>query len=218
MELTKYKITTAKNPGYMMVVYQDNHFKSCLNEFKPPLTETQLNLLLNHIPDDHAQLQALVASKFGSRVTVERVKAVGEEPAAAEDYPVNLKIALWCELYENAHNVKYKTGPAEAGKLKALVITPDELRFILGIYMASDEWFLKPKSISNFIKKFNEVRAVAYATPKKKAFPLPYSASYYNSCTLMDKRAYHAYLKENGYEFQHNSVRGGEWKLKQTLN
>jgi len=198
----------------MMVVYQDNHFKSVLNEFKPPLTEKQLNLLLNQIPDDHTQLEALVAANLGQRVKVERVKAIGEVPALTDnEYPVNEKIALFCELFEKSQGIKYKTCAADIGKLKALTLPADELRFVLEVYFSSNEWYLTPKSIANFIKKFNEVRVLAYGKPKPKTFPLPYNHEHFVKLGLNDKRDYQNYLRANGYVFQHNSVRGGTWIL-----
>jgi len=224
MELTKYKIKASGIEGYLLVIYNDNHFKSCLNEFKKPLDETQLSYLLKRIPENSAALPQLFAPA-GDKITVERIKQIGEEiepvdPQAAS-FETKDKIALWCNHYAANHKdgdgnpVKYKTGPAEAGKLKNLVVTPLELESLLVIYFESNEWFLKPKSISNFIKKFNEVRAIAYAKPLPKKFPLPYSEAYFNDLDLMGKRNYHAFLKANGYEYQHSAVHGVKWVLKQ---
>lgn len=224
MELTKFKITAEKLTGYMMVVYQDNQFKSVLNEFKPALKESQLNGLLNYITIDPNDLQAMFMGKYGAKIKVERVKAIGSEPEAElmPDFPVNLKIALWCELYseftkDTAGNaLKYKTGSAEAGKLKLLAVTPEELRLILEVYFKSTEWYTIPKSITNFVKKYNEIRALAYAAPvekKKKDFPLPFDEAYFNRLEFMDQRAYWDHLRLNGYKWTAApSGRGGKWE------
>jgi len=205
----------------MMVIYQDSIFKSCLNEFKPSLSEHQLNGILNYIPNDATAIEGIFLAKYGDRVKVEPVHQVGAEPVAqlpeAGGYAVNDKIALWCSLYMDHHKdkdgnaIKYKTGPAEAGKLKALAITPDEFEIMLQVYFKSDEWYLKPKSISNFIKKFNEIRALAYAKPKAKEYPLPYDIDCFNRLDFMEKKAYQTYLREHGYVFELNPGRGGKW-------
>ncbi|MEB0249337.1 hypothetical protein QN344_04285, partial [Mucilaginibacter sp. 5B2] len=78
----------------MMVIYQDNAFKSVLNEFKPALTEQQLNIILSCIPNDPAQIQPIFKKAWPGKLLVEPVKAIGSEPdqqAAPIDYPVNEK-------------------------------------------------------------------------------------------------------------------------------
>jgi len=218
MELNKYKITSASTPGYMMVVYQDSHLKSILNEFKPPLTEVQLNYILRIIPDDHAQIVSNIVSISKGKLSVEPVKAIGEEPAAnIQDIPVNDKIAIFCELYEQAEGIKYKITAAEVGKIKALAITAEDLRFVLEAYFPCHEWFAKTKSVGNFVRYFNEVRAIAHARPRRKGFKLPYSHEYYVALSMMDKRDYHIFLKENGYEFVPSGGKGGQWVLKSNL-
>lgn len=220
MQLKKFKITTPKVSGYLIVTYQDNNFKSVLNEFKPALTEVQLNGILNYIPNDPDCLVAIFMAKYNDRIIVEPVKGIGVEPEqdGSPEFPANQKIALWCKLYELSEGVKYKTGAAEAGKLKAIPVKPDELERLIDVYLKSKEWYLTPKSISNFVKKYNEIRAMAYAKPKEVTFPLPYDEMHFNKLDLMGKRAYHDYLRANGYEFNHNPVRGGNWILKQTIN
>jgi hypothetical protein len=221
MELTKFKITAQKCTGYMMVIYQDNNFKSVLNEFKPALTEKQLNVILTCIPNDPTQIQPIFQQAWPGKITVEPVKAIGAEPEQpAPDYPVNEKIALWCRLYaeytkdEAGNDLKYKTGAAEAGKIKALAVTPDDLEFILHAYFKSNEWFTIPKSISNFVKKYNEIRALAYAKPavKTKNFPLPFDANYFNNLGTNDKRLYWDHLRANGYKWVDAPGRGGKWE------
>jgi hypothetical protein len=222
MLLTKYKITASTCTGYIMVVYQDGRFKSVLNEFNPPLTEKQLNGILNYIPGVPENIEAMFMAKYGDKVRVEPVKSIGAEPEldATPDYPVNEKIALFCRHYAEHHkdaegyDVKYKASAADAGKLKALPVNREELDLLLGIYMVSNEWYLKPKSIANFIKKYNEIRAIAYVQPN---YPIPYSEAFYTELGLNEKRAYHEFLKKNGYEWKHNPVRGGVWVLKETL-
>lgn len=228
MQLRKYKITTPTAPGYMMVIYHDDNFKSVLNEFKPPLNEKQLNALLNFIPNDPLTIEAIFIAKYGDRVKVEPVHAIGAEPVQqmpeVAAYATNDKIALFCSLYAASHKdadgspVKYKTGAAEAGKIKALAVTPDELELLLEVYFKSQEWYLKPKSISNFIKKFNEVRALAYtkATVKVRTFPLPFDAIYFGNLSTMDQRMYWEYLRENGYHWEAHPGRGGKW-IKNTI-
>ena len=224
MDLIKYKITATKCTGFMMVVYQDNNLKSILNEFNPPLTEKQLNVMLSCIPNNPQAIKEIFNQAYPGKITVDAVKPIGAEPGIdAEAFTANNKIGLFCRLYaenhkdENGEPVKYKTGAAEAGKIKALAVGADELEQLLIIYFKSDEWYLKPKSISNFIKKYNEVRALAFAKPKVLNYPIPYSHSFFNGLDLMGKRAYQDFLKLNGFVFQHNPVRGGTWVKSNTL-
>jgi len=223
MNIVKYKITAGKAPGYMMLIYQDNYFKSVLNEFKPPLKNKQLTFILSIIPNDMEFVDELF-KQAKAYLTITKVAAIGAEPAlqpasneGAKDFPVNEKIAMWCNFYAETHkdelgqDIKYKTGPAEIGKLKQLVVTADELLLLFTVYFKSDEWWSKPKSVSNFINKYNEVRALAYAKPKEKTYPLPYDELFYLKADTMEKRAYHAYLKQNGYHFEVNPGRGGKW-------
>lgn len=224
MEVIKYRITAAKAPGYMMVIYQDNHFKSVLNEFKPPLNQPQLNAILRYIPNDPSQLQSIFKEAWPGKITVELIKPIGAEPAlqpatseGAKAFPINEKIAMWCNFYGDTHKdevgaaIKYKAGAAEVGKLKALFISQDELLLLFKAYFASDLWWSTPKSISNFINKYNEVRALVYSKPKEKTYPLPYDEQVYAGLDFMGKKGYHAYLKENGYRFELNAGRGGKW-------
>jgi hypothetical protein len=221
MQLTKFKITASKCPGHMIVVYNNGTFKSILNEFNPPLTEKQLNCILNYIPNNPKEIVGMFAAAWGNKITVEPVRAIGAEPEeeATPGYPVNEKIALWCRFYADYHKddlgqpVKYKTGAAEAGKLKGLPVSPEELTELFDVYFKADEWWSKPKSISNFVKKYNEIRAITYARtpPKSRKFPLPYDENTYNSLSFTDKRAYHDYLRESGYRWETNPGRGGKW-------
>lgn len=209
----------------MVVTYNEGHLKSIINEFNPPLKENQLNGILNYITANPNELQAMFLSKYQGKILVEPVKAIGSEPEAdpTPGFPVNEKIALWCRHYmdnvtdELNQPVKYKTGPAEAGKLKALPVTPEELDNLFNVYFKSNEWYLKPKSISNFVKKYNEVRALAYAKAPAKThkFPIPFDVNHFNRLDTMEKRAYHEYLKAEGYRFEpnpgSNPRRGGNW-------
>ncbi len=227
MQLKKFKITAPSCKGYMMVVYNEGNLKSILNEFNPPLSEKQLNSLLNYIPNSPDAIEAMFISKYGKKVTVEPVRTIGEEPEqdASPDFPANEKIALWCRFYAaNVKDkldkpVKYKTGPAESGKMKALPVTPEELEYLLETYFKSKEWYLKPWSISNFIKHYNEVRALAFAKvpAKTKDYPLPFDEVYFARLGFMEKQEYHKYLRDNGYKFEANPGRGGKW-IKQHTN
>jgi hypothetical protein len=237
MQLSKYKITASKCTGYMMVIYDEGNFKSILNEFNPPLKEQQLNAILNYIPNDPQNIKALFAAKYGEKVRVEEIRPIGSEPAAPvitpaaestpepEEYPANAKIALFCKVFmeyhkdENNNPIKYKTGAAESGKMKALAVTPDELERLLNVYMGSDEWYTKPKSISNFINKYNEIRVLAYSAPKTKAtkFPLPYDQVFFARLNFTDQRLYWDHLRANGYKWIESPGRGGKWEKQHTL-
>ena len=196
----------------MMVTYQDCHLKSITNEFDPPLTELQLNIILNRIPDDPEQLIPLINEKYEGKILIESISPGDTLPVCVIDYPVNKKIALFCELYEASVGIKYKAGAADAGKIKTLAITPDELRFLLEVYFKADLWYLKPKSIANFIKKYNEIRALALSGPEKIVFPLPFDPIFFNKLNQPNRYKYWDYLRANGYRYIEKYGQGGEWK------
>jgi len=198
----------------MMVVYQDNCLKSILNELKPAVTDKQLYYLLENITGNPEHLKAQFAGTSKGTITVELVTAkvpVIVSESDIDDFPVNGKIAMFCAAYETAHSVKYKPSAADAGKMKALTASAQELEVLINLYMKSKEWYLQPKSIANFIKKYNEVRALAVAKPAVKTYPLPYDPEYFAKLDMMQQRAYWAYLRENGYVFQQNAGRPDKW-------
>lgn len=207
MELTKYKITAPSIEGYLIVTYCDAQFKSVLSEFKQPLNDVQLNALLNQIPSDPLMLADLFGKKFKGRVTVELLA----------DASPSERIAMFCARYEKHTGVKYKTSPAEVGKMKQLQASDEDLSQLMDVYFACAEWWAKEKSMHGFYKKYNEIRALAAAKSQKKTYPLPYDESFYNNASLMDKRNYHAYLRENGYRFEHNG-RIGKWIKNETFS
>ena len=213
MELTKYKITSETFEGFFMVVYQGSHFKSVLNEVKTVLNDKQVNFILNHITDDPKLLKGTIEHHSKSKLLVEPVSDQ-ESDQDPEGAPARDKIGIFCAFYEKYTTVKYKTGAAEAGKMKALGVTLDELETILKAYFESDEWYLKPKSISNFIKKYNEVRTIAYARPTnkpKRNYPLPYDHSFFLTLDTNGQREYWSILKANGYVSKYTAGRGTIW-------
>jgi hypothetical protein len=216
MELTKFKITTAKTPGYMMVVYQDKHLKSILNEFAPPLTEVQLNIILNRIPDDPAQLIPLFNEKYAGKIIVEPVKAIGAEPDG--DYPANKKIAMFCEFYEAKTRVKYKVSMSDSGKISQLKAPAAEWEKLMQTYFNSRNFlFLNKYSISNIAKYWNELIVEAFGEPASN-FPIPYDHTFFKTFDLMGQRAYWKALRDAGYTYQAANNREGKWVKKTDLN
>jgi hypothetical protein len=218
MNLIKYKITATKTPGYMIVLYQDGHFKSILNEFKPPLTEKQLNVLLNLIPDDHEDLIALInANGYRGKIIAERIKGIGSEPEL-EGMSANLVIALFCEFYEAKTRIKYKVSAPDAGKISQLKAQESEWYKLFQTYFDSDNFLFKNKyCISNLVKYYNELRLEAFGKPAGKSYPIPYDAGYFKTLDYTEQRAYWAALREAGYVFEKPKSGEGSWVKKNNL-
>lgn len=217
MQVTKFKLTAKGFDGCMIIIYSDGHFKSVVNEFSPLLSDKQLNYILGNIPDDPNLLIATFELKSPGKITV----VLSSDPTELAD-PVmekmatNKKVALWCRLYEEKTKRKYKTNKSEAGKLSNLVVNAIDLESLIRVYLAAEEWYLKPKSVSNFIVKYNEVRALAFS-PAAKSYPLPYSEAYDAKLTTADRVGYWKFLRENGYTFLDNG-RVRKWVKKEVNN
>jgi len=218
MKLSRFKITAVKSPGYMMVVYEDGHFKSILNEFKPPLSELQLNLLLNRIPDNPDHLMPMINEKYAGRILVEKMHAIGDaHEKPLEDMPPNMKIALFCEFFEAKTKVKYKVSPADSGKVTHLRANAKEWENLLQVYFDSNNFLFKNKySISNIAKYWNELRVEALGEPVSN-FPIPYSQAYFKTLDLNGQRAYWTALRAAGYTYVAASNREGKWVKKSDL-
>jgi hypothetical protein len=202
----------------MMVIYHDNQFKSILNEFKA-LTEKQLNELLNRIPNDPALLTRLINEKYEGKLIVEEVKAIGSEPdPIAPEVSSNVKIARFCEFFEIKTGIKYKVSAADSGKIALVKLSMDDWDRALKTYFDSDNFLFKNKySILNLVKYYNELRIEAFGKPAGKTFPIPYDPNFFAKLDTNDQREYWRVLKENGYRFEPNSGRGGNWVKRQDL-
>lgn len=219
MQIKRFKLTAVSLNGYMMVVYQDNRFKSVLNEFEPKITEDQVNFLLKWIPDHPDKLIPLMGAKSGGKINVEAIKTIGTEPELpTSDYPTNKKIARFCEFYEAKTKLKYKVLPTDAGKITNLKATESEWENLMQTYYNSMNFiFLNKYSISNVVKYWNELRVEAMGTPTRKNYPIPYDAGYFKTLDMMQQREYWKVLRDAGYVFEDGNGREGKWVKKYDL-
>jgi hypothetical protein len=203
----------------MMVVYQDGHLKSILNEFKPALTEQQLNIILNRIPDDPGQLIPLINEKYAGKIMVEHIKAIGNEPdQPLADYQANKKIAMFCEFFEAKTRVKYKVSQSDSGKVSQLKANGAEWEKLMQTYFDSNNFlFLNKYSISNIAKYWNELRVEAFGKPTTKNYPIPFDMAFFKTLDLMGQREYWKALREAGYVYEAANNREGKWVKKKDL-
>lgn len=214
MVLKKYKITIPNIEGFMVVVYHDNHFKSVINEFKKVLEDQQINWILNHITDSPTLLIGTIEHHSKGKVKVAEVSANDEsDDVDVSEFPVNEKVAIFCEVYEQNQGIKYKASGADIGQLKRLNVSREDYNALIDGFFKSNEWYLKLKSVGNFVKQYNAIRALVFAPAPVKTFPLPYDHEYFSKLGMADQKAYWKFLRENGYTYEHNG-RVGKWILK----
>lgn len=206
----------------MIIVYADGHFKSVVNEFNPTLSDKQLQFILHNITEEAAYLLPTFEAKAPGKITIiQTTEATELHDPINEKAAVNIKVAIWCRLYEKhikettGNSLKYKTNAAERGKLDRLTINEIDFEKLVTVYFNSNEWYLKPKSVSNFVVKLNEVRALTFAPAPKKTYPLPYSEVYDVKLPQSERVKYWQFLRDNGYTHVSDG-RVNTWVKRQT--
>lgn len=208
MKISKYRITITGRQGSASVLYEDDVFKSLITEFKPALTDKELNWTLSHIPSTELALNDWLVVAAKGKVQLEHISLFAPDQV----------IALFCRLYEDKTGRKYKATGPDAGKIKELCKQAAKWQPLLECYFKSSNFLFKNKySIANLTKYWNELDVEAFGIRQGKDFPLPYDQDYFASLNMMDQREYHKYLHKAGYIFQHNPGRGGKWIKKEFI-
>jgi len=213
MDRIRYKLTSSKLNGFLLITYIDGHLKSILIEVKPGLNDEQWYHLGSIISSNHSKLSLKALEKLNLTITTTDIEE--QEPPNVELVSTHNRVALFCAAYKTAYHINYSATKQDGGKLKNLPISATDYLPLLNIYMQSTEWYLHPKSISNFIGKINEVRLL-YKNPqaleKKTNWPIPFDAGYNNMLTDDKRKEYYAALRAAGYRFRDNPGRGGKWE------
>lgn len=70
------------------------------------------------------------------------------------------KVAIWCAAYKEMYGRSYKVTQVEAGMLKGVEVNRDLALFFFSL-TKKDAWWADTKTISNYVKNYNEVRRLA---------------------------------------------------------
>lgn len=121
------------------------------------------------------------------------------------------KIGQFCSMYEKFTGIKYKISRAEIGMIKNVKV--DE-RLLLA-YFQSEDWWAKVKSVTNYVKNYNEIRAVALGK-KASEFPNYWSEIAEKKIPTHKLSDYWKHLRDLGYEpiYHPGTTTVKEWKLK----
>ncbi|MBD3748961.1 MAG: hypothetical protein IE931_05650 [Sphingobacteriales bacterium] len=211
MNKVSYQVSSAKLSGHLIITYFNGHLKRIESELKEPLTEQQWYWISSVITPEHKDFRIAALEKLNLKVKVLMAKT--SEPS--EMIPTNEKISQFCAAFEKKFSIKYKATKTDGGKFKALPLGRDEFEALLNLYMQSDEWYLKPKSIANFIGKINELRLLFKAPAAASKFPIPYDREYDQRLTQDKRNEYYAALRAAGYVYRNNPGRLGKWLKKE---
>ena len=214
MQRNRYKLSSPRLSGYLIITYQDGYLKSILTELKEALTPVQWFHISSIVTPELKGFKIAALEKINLQVeqmAADEEKTETETPAQ----PTNNRIALFCSYYYKKYNQKYTATKADGGKLKNTPISQADFEPLLQLYFASDTWYLQPKSIANFIGKINEIKllkANPSALDKKPNWPIPFDAGYNNTLDDSKRQEYYAALRQAGYRYKDNPGRGGKWE------
>jgi hypothetical protein len=137
---TTYLLTSIAREGAARLTYELGFLIGFETTFKPPLDSDKLGFLISN----------LAVAESG----IDQMKSLGL--TITKEAQANEKLAIFCRIYEKHKSIKYKVTAAEAGKIKQINPTEEQLH----AYFRSENFLFKGKqSISNLVKYWNEFRA-----------------------------------------------------------
>lgn len=182
MIVKKIVAKSKKLEGNIIITYHDDVIYSLIIDFKIKPTSEVWKKLFDNLPLSPNDTDKL--SLLGLEIITDRA---------------NDRIALFCSKYSQKIGLKYKISKADAGKMKDLVISTNELEKVLEIYFNCTEWWAKQKSISNFIKHFNELTVLAAGITTSK-YPNEWDKEFESKLKNNELTEYWAHLRNLGYE------------------
>lgn len=188
--ISKYQLFSEKLEGFIVLVYENGHFKSLVCEFGREMDKDQFSKLKQHIP--------LLEAEVG------KLSVLGLLPKGKAPLKTNEKIAAFCRFYEEHLKIKYKVSPSDSGKLKLVKVDED----LLKVYFTSANFIFKNKSIGNLVKYYNELRAEAQTLKNGGlAFPNIHDPKFEKDLKPFQVPLYWKHLRSLGFQFQN-----GQWK------
>lgn len=193
MKFNKYIAKSDKIDGKIFIAYRDQVLYSVIIETKDGLTDKQAEKLLAQIPNNESEIISAMAH-IGLTVTGEQL---------------NEKIALFARMYEASTGIKYKITSAEVGKIKLIEMDEELLSF----YFSTNDFKLREKSVSNYVKYYNYIRQLINNPDKyvKPEFPNEYNAAFERNLSGHDIARYRQHLKDRGWTVTQRPGQAEHW-------
>ena len=172
-----YKITIPRTRGAAYAQYASGVLQYFINELEGPLVAN----ILPRVPLAEAELQR----HTGIVVTELKPRTVSE------------KLAAFMMAYQQHKGVAYRPTKEERANIASVTVTPELLR----VYFAANAYPLAGlKSISDYVRHYNEVRDLARnGAPRKQSFPAHPDADYEKTLSPEKLSAYRQHLHALGW-------------------
>lgn len=147
MKKRTYKVSSKNTSGYLLLTYVNGVLKEVKTRFRKKLSHMIWARWKHAMPYDETVL--LEVAKYRHGIVV-------EEKDNAKNPALGTKVALFCRHYRAHNPLNYQVNKqvGEQRFLKDVEVTDD----LMKAYFACDEWWSKPKSISNYAKNFNTLK------------------------------------------------------------
>lgn len=187
MNHSTYLLKSNKLKGYIQITYLNGFLKQIKFDLNEPMKAHKFIFFKDFLPQQEADIARF--EKLGFELTK-------ESTPTPEGNGTNIKIALFCRMYEKYTTVKYKVSPADSGKIKLLNVDDALLKH----YFTSQNFLFKNKySIANLSKYYNELLA-EIATAGKSQYPNHYDKAYEAKLPLSQISGYWLHLRSLGLE------------------
>lgn len=186
--INTYEVTSSKIKGDFSLQFKEGNLIGVKMELEACLNQARHSLLFNKIPFLEADLPKLKA--LGLMIRPQQ--------------PTNVKIALFCQLYEHYVKIKYKVSPADSGKMKLLKV---DREMLIHYFSSANFLFAGKWSISNLTKYYNELRA-EIANAGKSKYPDYWTEAFEAKLTDKERNEYWAHLRSLGFEVKKDTRTG----------
>lgn len=197
---TTYTLKSHRLKGYIEITFLNGVLKQIKFDLNETFTSVQWEAFKHNLGYNETMVQHFASIGFEVSKATTQVKEISLlDLAGSGDVPIigtNLKIALFCRLYEKHTTVKYKVSPADSGKIKLIKIEDA----LLTAYFTSQNFLFKNKySIANLTKYYNELLA-EIATAGKPKHPNSYSKAYEAKLPVSEISGYWIHLRSLGLQ------------------
>jgi hypothetical protein len=175
-----YQLTSKS--GSLKLGYLDGYLNLIEMDFKEPLKPDKYDMLMMSLPQQEELIKGM--QKLGFTIT--------------EEMATNNKVAMFCRIYKEVHELPYKASRQDGGKLKNIKLTEDLVKH----YMHSDNFLFKGKhSIGNLVKYYNELLLDFKEKDKPvNAFPSKYDRAFESKLQGKQVSEYWAHLRGLGLQ------------------
>jgi hypothetical protein len=166
--------------GSLKLGYLDGYLNLIEMDFKEPLKSDKYDMLMMSLPQEETHLEGM--KKLGFTIS--------------EEMATNQKVALFCRIYKEVHELPYKASRQDGGKLKNIKLTEELVKH----YMHSDNFLFKGKhSVGNLVKYYNELLLDFKEKDEPvNRFPNKYDREFEKKLQGAEVSAYWAHLRKLG--------------------